>query len=161
MRIDAGLDDPEFSGELFFKVEDRSCVRVVFLEVVEPAVEEVGELGKGRARLRDLLDQFDKVGRSEGSEVVHSQSEAWSFNAEIFENMEIAFPRRVNFHFAQIEEVQLASEGALGTAGPFRDCFDDSVLVRAPVHDEARLGERGASNQCASCFQVRKFVFYL
>lgn len=161
VRINAGFDDAEFGGELLFEVEDCSRVSVIFLEVVEPAVEEISELGERSARLRDLLDQFDEVRRREGSQVVDSEAEAWSFDTEILENMQIAFSRGVNFHFTQIKEVQFASERALGAAGPFRDGLDDSVLVRAPVHDQARLGERGSSNQCASCFQVRKIVFYL
>lgn len=67
--------------------------------------------------------------------------------------MQIAFPRGMNLHFAEIEEVKLSPERALGTAGTFGDGLYDSVLVRAPVHDHARLGERRASNQCAACFQ--------
>lgn len=159
--INAGLDDSEFSGELLFKVEDGPRVGVVFLKVVQPAVKEVRELGQGRARFSDLLDQLDEIRRSERSEVVGSEPETRPFNTEIFENMQITLSREMDFHFAQIKEVQLSPEGALGAAGTLRDRFHDAALVCAPVHDHARLGKRGASNQCATCFQKRKFVFYL
>lgn len=75
--------------------------------------------------------------------------------------MEIPFSGRVNLHFAEIEEVKFPPERALGSACSFCDGLYDSVLMRAPVYDHARLGERGASNQCAACFQGKEIAFYL
>ena len=69
--------------------------------------------------------------------------------------MEISFSGRMDFYFAEIEQIQLPSKRALGAASAFRNCLNNSVLVGAPVHDHARLGKWRASNQCAACFQSK------
>ena len=43
-------------------------------------------------------------------------------------------------------------ETVLGVSSSFGDSLDDAVLKRAPVHDQAGLGEAGPTNEDGAIF---------
>ena len=57
-RVDFRFDDAEKLAQLFFKVNQGSLIGVVVLEVVEPAIEKIGEIREGRLGLGNLIDQL-------------------------------------------------------------------------------------------------------
>lgn len=149
MGLDARLDDPEEAGEFLFKMEQPPPVGILRVEVVESTVEEIGEILERRARLGDLVDPFHEVGGGEGLEIAAAQTEARTEHAEILQGVQVPLARRMDFQFAQEKKIELAGEGALGTSRALGDRFDDAVLARAPVHDQARLRERIPPDQGA------------
>ena len=85
-------------------------------------------------------------------QVVATQPEPRFLDVKILEDVKVTRLGRMDFDFAEVEEVELAGERSLWTAGSLGNGFDDAILMRAPVHDETGLGEGRPANQCAAGF---------
>jgi len=139
-------------GQLLFEVTHGPEVSNVFVEVVEPPIQEIGNFGDGSFGLGDPVDEFYEVRGREGLQVVSPQAEPGLFDVEFLENVKVTRSGRMDFDLAEIEEVKFAGERALGAPGSFGNGFDDAILMSAPVHDETGLGEGRPANQCAAGF---------
>lgn len=74
--------------------------------------------------------------------------------------MEVALATADDFDFAVEKKIQLACKAVFGSPGTLGDGFDQALGVRAPVNDQAGLGQGETANEIGGGF-FQWFVWFI
>ena len=133
--------------EFGLEMPERAEAGAGGIDVVERAGEQIVELGIGVLRLDRRFQKLTAICGQQRRAVMSAQSFAPMADGNFAQRVKVAAPRLGVGNFAAEKKVEFSRERAFRAESSFGHRFDQSMIRREPVDDQAGVGQSGQAGK--------------
>jgi hypothetical protein len=137
------VGDPQEFDEFGFEMEQSSETRSGSVDVVERPEQQIVKRRVRVLRFDRCFEKLATVSREQGGVVIFSQPFAPIPDGNFAKTVEFTPPGMGEIDFRLEKEIEFTCKGAFRTKGTFGDGFDETVILRKPMHDQTGIGQTG------------------
>src|SRR5580704_18021050 len=133
-------EQAEALAEFGLEKQDTFCFRFLSVQISETSQQQPVDLRRWMVQFRDFFDQFDKIRRRRGFQVILSNSFEPRLDRNFAKQMKFSPARKRQQQIAMKEQVKLPGETALWPEGALRHRLNFAAKIREPGQNQTAVG---------------------
>lgn len=131
--------DSKMPGQLIFKMPHGFQGGWGSIQVIEPTAQKIVKLWCGMLRLHGGFEELAKISGKQSDAIRAAQALSPSMDGNLAQTVKLTLASLTDADFTAVEEIQLTGERTLGPARALCHRFEQAMLLREPVDDQAGI----------------------